>query len=360
MAYLKNDSDIHGRGASWNPPNRFDQVGYEEDPEVEFEPHAEDIHRPATEYIPDHTKSILAHNDSPDVGFDVGINPYRGCEHGCIYCYARPTHEYLGYSAGLDFETRILVKHNAPALLRDALSSPKWRPQVIAVSGNTDCYQPVERKLRITRACFEVLAEYLNPAVIITKNRLVTRDIDLFRILAEHNAISVNISVTTLDLELNRKLEPRSSSPAQRLDAIRMLSDAGIPTGIMIAPVVPSITDHEMPAILRACREAGATRAGFVMLRLPHAVAPLFEQWLEQHFPDRKEKVLHRMREMRGGKLYKSEFGARMRGEGPFAEQVGNMFKIACKKEGLNLERTPLNTAAIRRPGQDQLMLNME
>ena len=357
MARTREETALHGRGASWNPANRFDGYSYVQDEHCEGLGEDEPGPAPGSEYIDDQSQSILSRNDSPDVGFDYGLNPYRGCEHGCIYCFARPTHEYLGFSAGLDFETRILVKRQAPALLRAAFASPKWVPQPVALSGNTDCYQPIERKLQITRGCLEVFAEFLNPVIIITKNRLVTRDIDLLQRLAEHRAAAVCVSVTTLDLGLNRKLEPRTSSPNQRLEAIRQLTAAGVPTRVLFAPVIPAINDHEMPAVLDAAKQAGATMAGFVMLRLPHAVAPLFEHWLEQHFPERKEKVLQRLRSMRGGKLYQAEFGSRMRGSGPFAEQVAALFRIACKQVGLNEERAELSAGAFRRVGVDQMML---
>lgn len=265
-------------------------------------------------------------------------------------CYARPFHEYLGYSAGLDFETKILVKEDAPELLRRELSSSRWAPQMIAISGVTDPYQPAERKLRITRGCLEVLAEFRNPVGIITKNHLVTRDIDILRELASYDAASVMLSVTTLDNSLQHVMEPRTSIPARRLAAIEALATAGIPVGVMAAPVIPGLTDHELPRILTAAAEAGATRAGYVLLRLPHAVAPLFETWLGQHFPERKEKVLNRVREIRGGKLYDPRFRTRQRGEGVFADQVAQVFAVTCRRLGLNLERRDLSTAAFRRP----------
>lgn len=356
MTRPREEPALRGRGASWNPANRFDGVDYVPDPEAEPCPD-EASDRPATVYLEDASKSILATNDSPDVGFDVSVNPYRGCEHGCIYCYARPTHEYAGMSAGLDFETKILVKHRAPFLLREALLSPRWTPQVVAMSGVTDCYQPIERKLELTRRCLEIFAEFQNPVVVITKNCLVTRDIDVLQDLAARQAAAVCISLTTLDLELNRALEPRSSSPAQRLDAMRQLSAAGIPVRVLVAPVIPAITDHEMPRLLEAAAEAGASHAGYVMLRLPLAVAPLFERWLEQHFPQRKEKVLNRLRALRGGALNQSGFGERMRGRGPFADQVAAVYRVHCQRLGLNKTPAALSTAHFHRPGVDQLSL---
>jgi DNA repair photolyase len=292
----------------------------------------------------------------PDVGFEYSINPYRGCEHGCIYCYARPTHEYLGFSAGLDFETRILVKLDAPRLLRKELSSPKWRPQTISISGVTDCYQPVERTLKVTRGCLEVLAEFRNPTGIVTKSHLVTRDIDVLRELARHDAALVFLSVTTLDAELSAKMEPRAAAPERRLDTIRELSRAGIPCGVMVAPLIPGLTDHEMPAILRAAAGAGAVTCGYVPLRMPGAVAPLFEDWLERHYPDRKHKVLNRIRSLRGGKLNDANFHSRMRGHGAFSEQFQAMFEISKRRAGLDRDCPPLSSDAFRIPCQRRQM----
>jgi DNA repair photolyase len=336
---------LRGRGASWNPQNRFERVEYVRDDEAPADDAA-----PDTVYLRDPTRSILARNDSPDVGFEVSINPYRGCEHGCSYCFARPTHEYLGFSAGLDFETRILVKEDAPELLREELLSPRWKPQTIAISGVTDCYQPIERKLEITRRCLAVLAEFRNPVSIITKNHLVTRDLDLLGELAAHRAASVFVSITTLDGGLARVMEPRASTPELRLAALEALAKAGIPCGVMVAPVIPALTDHEMPRILAAAAAAGASQAGFVVLRLPWNVAPLFERWLEERFPDRKDKVLNRVRELREGKLYDPQWGIRQRGKGIFADQIEAMFEVACRKAGLNEKRVELSSAAFRRP----------
>jgi len=341
------------RGAAENPPNRFEKVHLERD--EDWNPEEDPL--PRTQFLKDSSKTIIAYNDSPDIGFETSINPYRGCEHGCIYCYARPFHEYLGFSAGIDFETKIMVKENAPQLLREELASPKWKPQVIAISGVTDCYQPIERKLKITRGCLEVLAEFRNPVGIVTKNSLVTRDIDLLSELAKHDAAQVFISVTTLDTELRKIMEPRTSPPAARLEAVRRLSEAGVRVGILMAPIIPGLTDHEIPAVLDAAAKAGAKSAGHVTLRLPHAVAPLFEKWLETHFPDRKEKVLNRLRAMRGGKLYDSKFGQRMRGEGIFADQIDQLFDVARRKVGIAGRGGELSAAAVRRPGGAQLQL---
>lgn len=341
-----------GRGAAFNPPNRFER-GHRE---LELEQVEDDVEyidslsRPRTELIPDQSRSIIARNDSPDVGFEVSVNPYRGCEHGCIYCYARPTHEFLGYSAGLDFETRILVKHDAPELLRRELMSPRWESRVLALSGVTDPYQPVERRLRLTRGCLEVMAEFHQAVSVVTKNRLVTRDIDLLGELARHRAAGVFLSITTLDEDLARILEPRTSRPEGRLAAIRALTEAGIPTGVMVSPVIPGLTEHELPTILGAAADAGARQAGYVLLRLPGPVASLFEDWLARHRPEVKEKVLKRIRAMRSGRLNDARFGIRMRGEGPAADLIRQIFHVSCRKLGLNRESWPVSAAAFTRP----------
>ena len=346
-------SAIPTRGATENPSNRFEKIHLEPDPE--WNPEDEPLLR--TQFLRDNSQTIISSNDSPDIGFEASVNPYRGCEHGCIYCYARPTHEYLGFSSGLDFETKIMVKENAPALLRAELSSPKWKPKVIAMSGVTDCYQPVERKLKLTRGCLEVLAEFRNPVVIVTKNHLVTRDVDYLAELARHKAALVCISLTSLDTELRRVMEPRTSPPAARLAAIRALSQAGIPVTALVAPIIPALNDHEIPKLLEAAAEAGAKHASYVLLRLPYANSHLFEQWLETHAPLKKEKVLDRIRAMRHGKLNESQFGARMTGHGIFAEQIGHLFEVACRKAGLGERSWELSTAAFRRPGGTQLGL---
>jgi DNA repair photolyase len=346
---------IKGRGAAHNPPNRFERIHLE--PDEDWNPEEHDA--PRTQYFRDASQSFINYNDSPDIGFKASINPYRGCEHGCIYCYARPTHEYLGFSAGLDFESRIMVKENGPDILRRELSSPKWQPQVITMSGVTDCYQPVERKLGITRRCLEVLAEFRNPVGIVTKNHLITRDLDLLGELARFHAVVVFVSVTTLDSNLAQRLEPRASLPAHRLDAVRTLAQAGIPVNVMVAPVIPAITDHETPRILEAAAEAGAGAAAFVLLRLPYAVAPLFENWVERHFPERKDKVLNRIRELRGGKLNDANFGSRMTGHGIFAEQMEKMFEVACRRVGLPKKQARLSTESFRRPSGPQMELSL-
>lgn len=346
-----NANPIPHRGAGDNPTNRFIQIHLERD--ADWNPEEDPL--PRTQFIRDLSSTIIATNDSPDIGFEASVNPYRGCEHGCIYCYARPTHEYLGFSSGLDFETRIMVKDRAPELLREALSSPKWQPKVIAMSGVTDCYQPVERKLKLTRGCLEVLAEFRNPVGIVTKNHLVTRDIDFLSELAKYNAVVVFISVTTLDTELRKIMEPRTSPPASRLAAIEALAKAGVPVGVLTAPIIPALNDHEIPKILEAAVNAGAKFAGYTILRLPYAVAPLFEQWLATHFPDRKEKVLNRIRSIRDGKLNNSEWGTRMRGEGIFAEQIQKIFEVARRRAGIEGNHPELTTAHFRRPGGTQM-----
>jgi DNA repair photolyase len=337
-----------GRGAADNPPNRFIPLHYAADPDCP----PEDAPAPQTQFLRDATRTIIATNDSPDVGFSHSVNPYRGCEHGCAYCYARPFHEYLGFSAGLDFETKIMVKEDAAKLLRRELTAKSWKPVTLAFSGVTDCYQPIERKLQLTRQCLQVCAEFRNPVGVITKNALVTRDADVLADLAGDGAAMVFLSVTTLDADLCGALEPRASRPAARLAAMKALTEAGVPVGVMIAPVIPGLTDHETPAILAACRDAGALEAGYVTLRLPHAVAPLFEAWLDRHAPAQKEKVLGRIREMRGGRLYDSRFGNRQRGEGEWADVYRAMFKMACKRVGIHGRDAKLNTAAFRRPGE--------
>ncbi|MRR38022.1 PA0069 family radical SAM protein, partial [bacterium] len=342
------------RGTTVNPPNRFEPLHLEPDPDSDLDPEVQIL--PRTKLFRDLTGKIITYNESPDVPMEATINPYRGCEHGCAYCYARPTHEYLGFSAGLDFETKIMVKQNAAELLRAELSAPRYKAVVLGLSGVTDCYQPIERRLKLTRACLEVLLDFRNPVGIVTKNILVTRDIDLLAQLARFNAVCVNVSVTSLDGELRGALEPRTSPPAARLSAICRLAQAGVPVGVMIGPVIPGLNDHEIPAILAECARAGASFAGYEMLRLPYAVAPIFEEWLGKHFPLKKEKVLSRIRAVRGGKLNDPRFGSRMTGEGIFAQQVNQVFHMACRKAGLN-DGPDLSTAAFRIPEGAQLGL---
>lgn len=342
-----------GRGSWGNPDNRFELLRYERGPDDSVEEFAS----PGTQFYRDSSRSIITYNDSPDVGFDASVNPYRGCEHGCSYCYARPTHEYLGFSSGLDFETRIMVKEDAAGLLRRELMAPGWRPQPLALSGVTDAYQPIERRLQLTRGCLRVLADFCNPVVVITKNRLVTRDSDLLGELARNDAATVFLSVTTLDGRLAGQLEPRAAQPAGRLAAIAELASEGIPVGVLVAPVIPGLTDHEIPAILDAARQAGAKFAGYVILRLPFAVKSIFESWLEQHVPEKKDKVLSRIRELRGGRLNDSRFRSRMLGEGAIAEAVVNMFTLARRKAGFRGRWPALSVDHFRRPGETPPLL---
>ncbi len=340
-------TSIRGRGAADNPPNRFQPLARVPLPDLD----PNDAPAPNSQFFRDNSKSIIATNDSPDVGFTHSLNPYRGCEHGCIYCYARPTHEYLGFSAGLDFETRIMVKADAPALLRKQLMAKSWVPRTVAIGGATDPYQPIERELQLTRRCLEVFAEFRNPVGLVTKNALVTRDADVLAELAQHSAGCAFVSVTSLDAELARKMEPRASAPAARLRAIEELTKAGVPVGVLVAPVIPGLTDHEAPAILQAVADAGAITAGYVVVRLPYGVKDLFADWLGRHFPDRVDKVLGRIRGVRGGELNDSQFGRRMHGEGLWAETFNRLFKIARKKAGLADAMPTLSADQFRRPG---------
>lgn len=345
-----------GRGAAANPANRFERVRLQADPEQwdSFDPPAADDRPLPTEFFPDASRSILAENQSPDIPFRYSINPYRGCEHGCAYCYARPTHETLGFNAGLDFESRILVKHEAPALLREALCRPGWQGELIGLSGVTDCYQPIERQLRLTRQLLEVLVEARQCVGIVTKNALVLRDLDLLKGLAAEQLVQVNLSITTLDAELARRLEPRTSAPAARLRAVAALAEAGVPVRVLVAPIIPGLNDHEAPAVLSAAREAGAHAAGYQLLRLPGAVLPVFDAWLAAHLPDRRERILARIRETRGGQLNDAEFDRRMRGQGPYAEQIAATFRVVARKLGLDRSLPPPDTTRFRPPRDRQ------
>jgi DNA repair photolyase len=347
--------DLHrGRGAHENPANRFEALcfGTDEDAWIDDDP------RPLkTTFLRDDSQGILNRNTAEDLSFEFSVNPYRGCEHGCAYCYARPYHEYLGLSAGLDFESKIVVKADAPELLEKELARRKSCPGKIAMSGVTDCYQPAERKLEITRRCLEVMARFRQPVALITKNALVARDADHLAELARHGAVCVYLSITTLDPKLARILEPRASSPRARLDAMRALADAGIPVGPSAAPMIPGLNDHELPAILTAAKEAGASFAAYSMVRLPGAVAGIFESWLDRHFPDRKEKILNRIRASHGGALNESTPGQRMRGSGEAAGQLRALHHATCRRLGLAARPPDLNTTAFRHvlPGQGEL-----
>jgi DNA repair photolyase len=350
-----------GRGTSTRPGNRFEAVHLE----PQFDELAEDDDLLAarrtipTAFLPDQSQSIIATNDSPDIGFRYSINVYRGCEHGCSYCYARPSHEFLGMNAGQDFETKVMVKHDAAALLRAALARPKWRGEMIMMSGVTDCYQPIERKLRLTRAVLEVMRESRQCCGIITKNALVVRDLDILADMARQNLVHVHLSVTTLDAELVGALEPRTSRPAARLQAIRRLADAGVPVGVMVAPIIPGLNDHEMPAVLEAAAEAGAKTASYVLLRLPHAVNPIFMDWLATNRPEALERVESRIRATRGGKLYQSAFSERQRGRGNYAEQIKQTFGVFRAKHGLDGRLPAFDTSLFTPPRAANGQMNL-
>ncbi len=340
---------MRGRGTAEQPPNRFERLALEPDPEA-FD-QAADVTVP-TQYFRDAARSIITRNDGPDVPFSFTLNPYRGCEHGCIYCYARPAHEYLGLSAGLDFETKIFVKEQAPALLKADLAAASWRGEPLAISGVTDAYQPVERRLQLTRRCLEVLADCRQPVGVVTKSALVTRDVDLLSELARYRAVHVAVTITTLDERLRRALEPRAATAEARLDVVARLVAAGIPAGVMVSPVIPGLTDHEIPRILERAAEAGARFADFIMLRLPYGLPALFDAWLAEHTPNQRSKVLGRIRDVRGGALTDSRYGTRMRGEGPLAELDLQMFRSARARVGLTGDPPALSNAAFRRPSR--------
>lgn len=346
---------IHGRGAEINPANRFEPISLDADGDYLDTLAPEERIGPCTQAFVDTSRSILSTNDSPDVPFDASINVYRGCEHGCSYCFARPSHEYLGLSAGVDFETKIFIKPHAPELLRETLSKKSWRPQVIAMSGVTDPYQPLERKLQITRRCVEVLYAFRNPVGAISKNHLISRDADLFGEMAKDRCATATLSITTLDPKLAGSMEPRASSPARRLEAISILAKAGVPVGVSVSPMIPGLNDHEVPAILKAAREAGAKHAFYVPLRLPWSVKTVFLQWLNRTYPERYEKVIDRVTTMRGGVLYKSKFHERHRGRGVYYEQIASMIKL--QKARLKYEPyAPMNLDAFRVPGGQMKM----
>jgi len=344
---------IRGRGASENPRHRFT----DEEIEYDIDETTGQLERPERKILTDHTKGIISTNNSPDIPFDVSLNPYRGCEHGCAYCYARPTHEFLNMSPGLDFETKIVAKYKAPKLLREKLASKSWKPQVLVMSGVTDPYQPVEKELEITRQCIEVLAESRHPLVIITKNYGVTRDIDLLKKLAEVSAVRVVLSITSLDNDLIGTMEPRTSRPAKRLKAVRELTEAGIPVHVNIAPIIPGLTDDEIVPIMEAAKEAGAESVSYTILRLPYSVKDIFLKWLEDHQPNRKQKVINKVKSLKDGQLNRSEFGERFQGEGAYGEQIRQLFLIHKKRLELNRSRESLNCSAFRRPSAGQLTL---
>ncbi len=350
---------VSGRSSGFNPQNRFEEISFvPSDEDDRFFPGEDRFQRKIeTKFFTDASKTVLAKNDSPDIPFTYSLNPYRGCEHGCIYCYARPSHEYLGFSAGLDFESKIMVKEDAPRLLRETFMKKSWEPQVVALAGNTDCYQPVERRLGLTRKCLEVFLEFRNPAGMVTKNFLITRDIDLLSELAKLDLVSVFISVTSLNQDLTRRMEPRTSSPAKKLEAIEMLSRNGIPVGVLVAPVIPGLTDEEIPSILRETSLRGARWASMQMLRLPFAVNDLFVDWIRREYPDRENRIVSRLRQVRGGKLSSYEFGERMAGTGETAGAIRQLFRASRKKYNMNEELLELSTDRFRRsPGKQMEM----
>jgi DNA repair photolyase len=352
---------FRGRGATTNPANPFERYHLDDDPEW-LEELARDPDAvppsPRTVLYTDDTQTLITKNTSPDLSFEFSLNPYRGCEHGCSYCYARRYHEFLGWGSGLDFESRILIKPRAPELLRAELGKKSWRAGKLACSGVTDCYQPVERRLKITRGCLDVLAEFRQPVAFITKNHLITRDADLLAELARWNAGAALLSITSLDPGLAVMLEPRASSPRMRLAAIRTLHDAGVPAGVSVAPVIPGLNDHEIPAILEAARDAGAQFATYSIVRLPGSVADVFQQWLARHLsPEAGEKIIRRIRDLRGGKLNELRPGIRMKGEGELAAQIGRIFKITARKLGLNKIRPDITGENFRRQEAGQMEL---
>ncbi|NKB48143.1 MAG: PA0069 family radical SAM protein [Alphaproteobacteria bacterium] len=334
------------RGAISNREGRFERLHSEhiDDGWTNADDLAADPPRLDTQVLRDTSRTVIARNQSPDIGFDRSINPYRGCEHGCIYCFARPTHAWLGLSPGLDFETKLFAKPDAAEILRRELASPRYQPRTIAMGTNTDPYQPIERRLQITRQILEVLAEHDHPVSIVTKSHLVCRDIDILGPMAAKGLASVSVSVTTLDQKLARAMEPRAAPPERRLATLTELARADIPTGVMVAPVIPALTDHELEAILIRARQAGAKRAGYIVLRLPLELKELFQEWLAEHVPDREQRVLKRLREFRGGELYRSEFGSRMRGNGRHAELLATRFRLACRQNGLNIDTNSVDS----------------
>jgi len=345
-----------GRGAQSNPDCRY-QVQTREAFTDDWFVDAEELPKRKTSVRPEHSKTILSRNQSPDVPFSVSINPYRGCEHGCIYCFARPTHAYLDLSPGLDFETQLVAKPDAPALLRKELAKRNYVCRPIALGSNTDPYQPIERVHCITRQLLEVLLEHRHPVAIVTKSSMVERDIDI--LAAKQNLVQVMISVCTLDKDLARVMEPRASAPHRRLQTVARLREAGIPVGVLVAPIIPVLNDPELETILQQCAHAGAQTAGYVLLRLPLEVAPLFEEWLYQHFPLKAEHVLTRIRDTRDGELYRAQFGQRMHGSGAFAAIIGRRFEAACQRLDLGGRELTLDTQLFRVPAAENDQLGL-
>jgi len=342
---------IRGRGAAENPRNRFEALSFDWDEDLP----PDEKPAPKTRFYEDASESLITYNQSPDIPFKASVNPYRGCEHGCAYCYARPTHEYLGFSAGLEFESKIMVKSRAPELLRKEFASHKWEPQLLAFGGVTDPYQPIERKLKIMRRCLEVCLEARNPIGLVTKNRMVTRDVDILSEMAAQRLAQVYVSINSLDTELARRMEPRTSSPRDRLETVERLANAKVPVGALVAPVVPGLNDHEIPEVLKAVYEAGAGFAAPIMLRLPYGVKDLFLDWLKREYPSKANRVESRIRDMRGGDLTSNTFKERMRGAGVFADQIHQLFKVTARRYGLDKAMVPLDVSKFRRPGGAQM-----
>ena len=351
--------ELKGRGALSNPQGRFDRTGVEAVDDGWFQEEAPAS--VATSLQPDRARGVITTNDSPDIGFDQSINPYRGCEHGCIYCYARPSHAYMGLSSGLDFETKLFYKADAARVLQEELARPRYACKPIMLGSNTDPYQPAERSLGVTRSILEVLAACRHPVSIVTKGVLIARDVDILADMAREQLATVAVSLTTLDVETKRTLEPRAASPQARLKVMRILAGAGIPVAVMVAPVIPAITDHETEHILEAAAEAGASTAAYVLLRLPYEVKDLFREWLAQHYPQRAEHVMSLVRDARGGRDNDPNFGSRMRGTGAYADLIRSRFKVASRKLGLDPARVrPLDTTLFRPPGPAGAQLQLE
>lgn len=347
---------IKGRGAQLNPKNRFEKMSIDsfQPDEVDVDPELLSKKKP-TQFYKDHSRTVIAKNDSYDVGFDYSFNPYRGCEHGCVYCYARQTHEYLGFSSGIDFETKIMVKEDGPELLEKELKKKSYKPKLIAFSGNTDCYQPIEKRLEITRRALQVCLKYKNPVSIITKNALIQRDADVIKELSDQDLAVVTISITTLDRQLTNKMEPRTSSPEMRLNTIKYFAERNIPVGVNIAPIIPGLNDKEIPEILKQASLNGASHAGKIMLRLPFAVKDLFLDWVKREFPDRAGKIINSIKQMRDGKLNSSEWDERFTGKGEIADAIHKLFDISCQKNDLNREKIELRTDLFIRNYSNQM-----
>lgn len=351
-----NKNKIKGRGTDLNPGNRFEKILIDNNffDDVLNDPEIEKIN-PETVFLKDTSRSAIAKNDSYDVAFEYSVNPYRGCEHGCVYCYARPTHEFLGFSSGLDFETKIMVKEDIVGLLESAFKKKSYKPDVIMLSGNTDCYQPIERKLELTRKLLVLCLKYQNPVGIITKSSMIQRDVDILTKLAGNDLVMVTMSITSLDRNIQRIMEPRASTLERRVQTIKILADNNIPVGVNLAPIIPGLNDEEIPSILQKSAENGALFANYIMLRLPFSLKDLFTNWLEVNFPDRKEKIINKIKEMRDGMMYKSDFGTRFTGEGKTADMISSLFNLSCNKYGLNKKKIHLNRDDFNSNGQEEL-----